>query len=492
MTLPPLPLLLWEIPPGLEQILAQEGVPTRRVEAAQTWAFHDGRFVLFDSRRLSRETVAAVLRPDHVALDIDALRPSDSADPFEALLETKGTWGTWHVGAWTLTERIGRQPRATIRRYLIDRIRSAVVKAGGLWARLAPFPFPYRSAFNLRVDLDEPRPDDYFRFAKARRPLGGCCTHFVSTHAYRDHAAVLSDLREHDTQSHGHYHVVYRDARTNLRNVRRAHRILKESGFRAVGFAAPHGRWNAGLDTVLERLGYQYSSEFQVGYDDLPFYPWRTGRFSRVLQIPIHPICEGLFVEAGATDGQPVAQHLVKVVAAKLAAGEPAFVYGHPERRLGRFPEIVAALADAVAGQSLVWRVTLTEFDRWWRWRHERRWGVAARSDGRLEVQFEEWQPQFPLGLEIVRGRHVATVPVTAPRMSVRLQDLAYEQRSGPAAIPAPVLQSKYPGWKAVVREAIGWETITPLEELPADTLSARVKKELRRWRSRREDPVRT
>ena len=62
-----------------------------------------------------------------------------------------------------------------------------------MWARLAPFPFPYRSAFNLRLDLDENYPEDYARFAEARRPLNGCSTHFVSTGAYGDVTPVLDD-----------------------------------------------------------------------------------------------------------------------------------------------------------------------------------------------------------------------------------------------------------------------------------------------------------
>ena len=38
-----------------------------------------------------------------------------------------------------------------------------------------------------------------------------CTTHFVSTRAYGDVPGVLQDLSRFDTQSHGHYHVVYRD-----------------------------------------------------------------------------------------------------------------------------------------------------------------------------------------------------------------------------------------------------------------------------------------
>ena len=75
-----------------------------------------------------------------------------------------------------LSERVARHPKARIRRRLVDRIRASVAEAGGVWARLAAFPFPYRSAFNLRVDLDEPSPEDYARFARARRPIDDCST----------------------------------------------------------------------------------------------------------------------------------------------------------------------------------------------------------------------------------------------------------------------------------------------------------------------------
>jgi hypothetical protein len=166
-----------------------------------------------------------------------------------------------------------------------------------------------------------------------------------------------------------------------------------------------------------------------------------------------------------------------------LAAGEPAFVYGHPERRLARFPEVLAALEAAIADEPFVWRVTMTEFAEWWRWRLERRWSLRPRPEGRFEVQFEDWNSEFPLGLEIVRGHHVSLVPVTGPRMLLRLEDLAYERRDARAELPAAVPARRSPSLKAAVRSALDWETVTPLEDLPASRLSDRVKKGLRWWR---------
>ena len=208
--------------------------------------------------------------------------------------------------------------------------------------RISPFPYPYRSAFSFRADLDESVPEDYHRFAAARGALGPCSTHFVSTYAYTHHQSVLADLKRHDTQSHGHFHHVYREAELNRVNLERAHRILCSSGIEPVGFAAPHGRWRESLDEQLEDLGYLYSSDFQIGYDDFPFYPWRGDRFSRVLQIPVHPVCEGLFLDAGVDDPELIGEYFRQVIAARLDAGELAVIYGHPERRLGRMPEVMS------------------------------------------------------------------------------------------------------------------------------------------------------
>ena len=284
-----------------------------------------------------------------MAIDIDVLRDGEPVDPFVALLDHHAARATWVLEPGKLSERVARFPKAWIRRRLVDKLRGAIERAGAVWARLAPFPYPYRSAFGLRVDLDEPVPGDYHRYARSLGPLAECCTHFVSTHAYGHSASVLSDLRQYDTQSHGHYHHVYRDPEANRNNVERADRILRGCGFQPHGFAAPHGRWRPSLDDALEDLGYSYSSDFQLGYDDFPFYPWKRDRFSRIFQVPVHPVCEGLFLEAGVDDPEVIGDYMRQLIASKLAAGELAIVYGHPERRLGAMPQVLKSIARAIA-----------------------------------------------------------------------------------------------------------------------------------------------
>jgi hypothetical protein len=486
--LSPLPLLLWRTPPGLELILAQEGIAYEVVRDLHPFAFRRGRFVLFDSRLAAPGTLRAMLTHDQVALDIETLRGNDSINPFQSLVDTQEGHGSWCVRGWTLRERVSRHPKAWIRRHLISALRDRVLAAGGLWMRLASFPYPYRSAFNFRVDLDEPIPEDYHRFSLSRNLLSDCSTHFVSTHAYENAQEVLDDLRRHDTQSHGHFHYVYRDAEANLQNLRRADRILRDRGFEPTGFAAPHGRWNVGLDDAIESLGYQYSSDFQLGHDDLPFFPWKGNRFSRVLQIPVHPICEGLFLDAGARDGGIVKDHLCRVVEEKIQTGEPALVYGHPERRLSRMPEVLIALSRLIERYPLVWRTTLSEFSRWWRWRAGRRYVVIPRDKNRLEIQFEDWDAAYPLAIEVHRGSFVSSIPLSGPRTVVRTDQLVFARREEPRhpVVVPPSINERPVSLKDAVRQAIDWETVTPLEELRGTSLSGRLKKGLRWWKLQR------
>ncbi len=488
-----LPLGLWRTPPGLAILLRQEGLPfTELPDDPTDPAWEVGRFVVYDGNQVASSVVARRLRSDQVAIDVHRARAGDTGDPFADLLVTRAAYRSWTIAGRTVTERVAPLARGVLRRRLIGRLRRLITGAGGVWARLAPFPAGYRSAFAFRVDLDEPVPEDYFRFARAREPIADCTTHFVSTLAYGHDRGVLDDLRRHDTQSHGHYHVVVADPDLNRRNLARARAILEREGFRCPGFAAPEGRWNPGLDRAIAAEGHVYSSDFQLGYDDFPFFPWRDEAQSPVLQVPVHPICEGICLEGGLTDPVQIAEYLAWVVRNRIAAGEPAFVYGHPERRLAHLPEIPRELARVVDSEPGVWRTTLTAYADWWLRRDRLRWNLIAEpgaeaSDGAgLMVRFEGEAPDRSMALQAFQGDTVATVPLQGAVTSLPLAALAY--RSVPVAddLPASMPAHRRPSMRSLARAALDWETVVPIEELPTGSLSAQLKRGLRRLRSRR------
>ncbi len=89
-----------------------------------------------------------------------------------------------------------------------------------------------------------------------------------------------------------------------------------------------------------------------------------------------------------------------------------------PSVASGSFPEIVSRVAEAVAGMDLLWRVTLTEFARWWQWRGRRKWSLLSRGEGRYSIQFEDWDATYPLALEVVRGESHGLAADLGPRGS--------------------------------------------------------------------------
>ncbi len=117
------PLLLWKTPPGLELILAQEGVAFETVKDAHPLSFRGGRFVLFDSRAVPSSAIHGLLTSGHVLIDVDSLRRDEPVDPFEALIDQQAARSSWTVGPYTLSERLARFPKAWIRRRLIDKLR---------------------------------------------------------------------------------------------------------------------------------------------------------------------------------------------------------------------------------------------------------------------------------------------------------------------------------------------------------------------------------
>ncbi|MFO0910935.1 MAG: hypothetical protein U0794_21775 [Isosphaeraceae bacterium] len=358
--LPSLPLLLGETPPGLELILCARRV--LRLQVARDPHPHrlqarTLRPLRWQARFLGDPPGLADSR--HIPIDVDRLRAASVVDFSEGAGRHALDAARWELQGYSVHERIARHDWPRPGEQILGPLRPPWPRraASGHGSLRSPSRTVRRSTSG-RISTRTTSRTTVDR-ARARRRLEDCCTHFVSTAAYGESPAILQDLLRFDTQSHGHHHFVYRDAASNRRNLIRAHEVLCDSGFEPLGFAAPHGRWNVGLDQVIEELGYLYSSDFQLGYDDVPFFPWCGDRFSRVLQVPIHPVCEGVFFEAGATRGRSIAEHLTQVVRARIESGEPAFVYGHPERRLARHPEVLAALDAAITGESLVWRVTL-------------------------------------------------------------------------------------------------------------------------------------
>ena len=485
MELPLLPLTLARVPDGLRQALQQEGVPFRSWQTGEETT----RFVLFDSRCAPRPPLSA----GQEAIDVDRFRRGAESDPFQTLIESQAARHRWQLGPWEVSEEIAVANRRAVRKRLLLRLRHELERRGGVWLTVGYFPFPYRSAFNFRFDHDNYHPADFDRTLAAIDGWEDATSHYVCASTHVEHADALRRLAGMHVGGHGYWHHTYRNREDNEQNLRRGLDVLRAAGLEPIGFVSPHGRHNPGLQAALDGLRIEHSSEFALAYDDVPFFPVRSG----VLQVPIHPICLGVVMEAAlaAFKQEPRADdtssvdyaaavevtlaHFQHVARQKYEAGEPIFLDGHPDGRVGRYPELLRETLATVATFSAVWKTTLAEFARWWRKR------LAIRLQLQRVGETLVVTGQMPPGncratLHLSRGELVASLPWDGREMRLQTSALAYQRRPAKVAGFQPVRTDGPQPLKAALLRYLDWERVTPVGEIRVRDLRSLVKKTLR------------
>lgn len=476
--LPLLPLILDDVPSGLRQALAQEGIPWRDRRPGPP----EGRFLLCDL-----PVAKALPAPGQIAIDIDPCRRVGGSDALDDLVDQHSAWHEWRIGGHVVVEEVARVDKRQRRRDVLAVLRRAVETAGGIWLRVAPFPFPYRSAFNFRFDHDSYAPTVLEATLAAIAGREGATSHFINAAPFASAPGAISRMQGLDVGSHGYWHHTYRTARENIRNIERGIATLVAAGIEPSGFVAPHGRFNAGLLEALETLAISHSSEFGLAYDELPF--WLGSGL--LLQIPVHPVCFGLFRDALkslpsnerqsalSSAARAFGEHLAALIRSRHLAGEPALIYGHPAERLDRHPEILRRAFETADSLATMWKTTLTELAAWWRVRSHVRLTVHRRN-GRITVSTDREMP-YPVGVEYLRGDRVALMPLGRSGLEFSPGSLAYERRGASPPLE-PVRIDRREGFRGRVRRMIDWELVTPLQEIPVDNWRNLAKRTIRRW----------
>lgn len=476
--LPLLPLVLDEVPSALRRLLAQEGVPFCNAAADEP---SGGRFVLFDAALRSKPN----LRPGQVAIDLDRLRAGWATDPFAALDDERTRRCGWRLGSLTVSEVVARVDKRALRWRLMTGLQALIESAGGVWLKLSPFPAPYRGAFNFRFDHDEYDPHDFDAVLSAVNGHEHSASHYVCASTHAAHPEALARLKSQHVGSHGHWHHTYRDSDDNVRNIQAGIEALRAGGLEPEGFVAPHGRFNRGLLAAMTALGIKHSSEFGLAYDDLPFFP--DG--SDVLQVPIHPVCLGICLDAARESREMhmtadsaanmALAHLLRTIDDKWQAGEPIFLYGHPNGRLGRYPHVLRLVLQHASGLNAIWQTTLAQFADWWRARAEATF-TARREGDRLVVSLICQPARYHVSIDYCRGQQMATLPLSGSRLvlspdSPDLQWRPIHASCQPRRFDLPE------GIRSGLRRFLDWEHVTPLDQISRRTWRGWAKRTLRR-----------
>jgi hypothetical protein len=293
----------------------------------------------------------------------------------------------------TIYEDMAAVVKKNVRRVVVDVIKQAFFERGLPYVHKWYFPGRNRSVLCFRGDADGGTRENFQRWLDAVRPFASCTSVFFCTSQYlhkRDliTAAASAGL---EVGSHNHWHIVFPDRPTNRISLFRAQQVLSQACHRPRGFVAPAHFWHPTLYRLLEEEGYQYSSCFGVNHDGIPYFPVVANRLGSVLEIPYHCLGDRFPRFDIPLDSDTTRRFFRKLIEKKHAAGEPMFLYGHPdiEGRMGTAPRLLRLILETALSHSDVKPWHLSEYAAWWRRRGQCRVNYWYDSEAeRLACEF--------------------------------------------------------------------------------------------------------
>jgi peptidoglycan/xylan/chitin deacetylase (PgdA/CDA1 family) len=290
----------------------------------------------------------------------------------------------------TVTERIAAVDTAGVEELLRGMVTRAYRRADLPMVRAATFPDRARSVSILRVDVDGDPDGGLPRLLAAAERHDVPLSIFLNEqHTVGHHIPAIP--MQHEVGQHGSVHNLFDDVDRNLANLQAGERWSQAVTGRTIrSFVGPRGLWNEALDRAIAQTGYDYSSEFSLAVDGLPF---RTA--AGVLQVPVHPYSPERAVVQAREEGRPVpspteiVDHYRATFMRHLCLGRPVHVYGHATE-LGKVADEVIGEIARLADRARVPHLTIGGFASWWAARE--RCGLRSRvhrRSGRVEVVFD-------------------------------------------------------------------------------------------------------
>jgi Polysaccharide deacetylase len=264
-----------------------------------------------------------------------------------------------------------RLPFETVSKVSKGEIRSLVLRCleilhhrrGMPFVHLWNFPHGARSLFCLRIDTDNGTEEQLQNLSHVIHQHEISATWFIDA---KNHSKSIRSFTEKDDQElglHCFHHETFPDYDRNVQNIRNAQKLLRGSGFRLQGFAAPFGTWNEELGRAIVDCGFDYSSEFSYDYDNVPSVPQLQGG-EGALQVPIHPICIGSLNQHSYNNEQMI-RYFAGVIERKVAVREPIIFYHHPR---DMHLDVLQWLLQEMRYKKIPVK-TMGEFAAWWKMR---------------------------------------------------------------------------------------------------------------------------
>ncbi len=184
--------------------------------------------------------------------------------------------------------------------------------------------------FAFRIDTDYANQTEIEKLYRLSQKYHIPFTWFVDVKSQENLLPYFAEMEHQEIGIHCYEHRTYDEFQPNYDNIQKAKQLFEKNNLDAKGFAAPFGKWNQESGRAVQKLGFEYSSEFSYDYDNLPSYPILCNEESTVLQVPIHPISIGTLKRLRYSDEEMI-QYFQFAIEQKRNTGEPIILYHHPK-----------------------------------------------------------------------------------------------------------------------------------------------------------------
>lgn len=391
-------------------------------------------------------------------------------------------------------ERVALFSKAKARKLLLNALLLANELRNMPFVRFWYYPDKFKTAFNFRFDLDEDTDGDLDVLRQVSSIYKDCSTMFVCGSSFESNADKIRQMITdgYDIQSHAYHHHTYKSFSQNSFNIDKSIEYFKKMNYEAEGYASPKGYWNRGLAKALEARGFLYASEFSYDYDNFPEHPLVNNINSTVLQIPIHPVCPGIFLDAGITDDKIIFAYFKDIILRKYRNSQTIFLYSHPNEKLQNKSSFWRSVFDYATSLDNVWRVNLSGFAKWWKDRAKLEFEKISfdRKTGKLLFVLKQNCDLPQVSVSINKNAESA---VLYPLSGVQTNELDFNSLDYTkwdagfsyegAYLEAPQRLSFSKWLKDFLVQVLDWEECTPVHQIIRDTPAANIKFLLRKMR---------
>ncbi|MBC8526674.1 MAG: polysaccharide deacetylase family protein [Candidatus Cloacimonetes bacterium] len=317
------------------------------------------------------------------------------------------------------SERVSKISKGEIRKIVRISLEYLHHIQGLPFVQLWYYPKGNKNIFAFRVDTDFSKQKDtkaLYKICKKNEIPGSW---FVETKTSMQWLTDFKKMQNQEIGLHCYRHRVFKDYNSNRRNLEKGIKILNKYDIKPVGFVSPYGEWNYNLGKAIGNANFQYSSEFSLDYDDLPFYPYLKNRFSKVLQIPIHPISIGRLRRSHFTD-EEMMQYYINIIIRKIKLNEPIIFYHHPSHK--KF-DIFDSIFKFINEHSIK-KFDFARLSSWWVKRNEVKFN-AILEDEKVIIGSNNFSSDFWLRISSAKYGN----SITQIRPEINLRNLEWHKK---------------------------------------------------------------